>query len=69
MFIHIFGISLNTTSSVGYISAGSVTVNGISRSMVSSTINGTPSTYILQTIHLFNIGGTINTLITSASIY
>jgi hypothetical protein len=64
-----FAFMLNTTSSVGYISAGSVTVNGISRSMVSSTINGTPSTYILQTIHLFNIGGTINTLITSASIY
>jgi hypothetical protein len=64
-----FAFMINTTSPVGYISTGSVTVNGISCSMVSSTISGTPSTYILQTIHLFNIGGIINTLITSASVF
>jgi hypothetical protein len=59
---------LATTGSSGYISAGSITVNGTSISLKGTINASTPTTYIVQQISLFNIGGTF-TAITSASFF
>jgi hypothetical protein len=64
-----FSFVMNTTSSVGYISTGSIAINGTNYTAITSILQTTPTAYILQSIHVFNINGTIQNLIMNASFY
>ena len=59
---------LATTSSSGYISAGSITVNGTAVNLKGTINASTPTTYVVQQVSIFNINGTF-TAVTSASFF
>ena len=59
---------LATTVSSGYISTGSITVNGSTVSLKGTITSSVPTTYVLQQVSVFNINGTYSA-ITSASFF
>jgi len=64
-----FTFIMNTTNANYYISTGTISVNGSSVTLGGTITSITPSYYIIQQINLFNIGGTFNTAITTASFF
>jgi riboflavin synthase alpha subunit len=64
-----FTFIMNTTNSNYYISTGTISVNGTSVTLGGTINSSTPSYYIIQQINLFNVGGTFNTAVTTASFF
>jgi len=60
---------MGTTNSSAYISAGTISVNGSSVNLQGAIISTVPSYYIVQQIILFNLGGTFNVALTTASFF
>jgi hypothetical protein len=64
-----FTFIMGTTNSSAYISAGTISVNGSSVNLQGAIISTVPSYYIVQQIILFNLGGTFNVALTTASFF
>ena len=59
---------LGTTVSSGYISTGSININGSAVSLKGTISASVPTTYIMQQVSVLNIGGTFSA-VTSASFF
>jgi len=64
-----FTFIMNTTNANYYISTGTISVNGSSVTLGGTITSSIPSYYIIQQINLFNVGGTFNTAVTTASFF